>query len=254
MNENNLGWQRDLIKYAREYDSLAFEDIQETFRRVEILKSLETFSWSSIIEIGCGNISILTKLKEFEKAAIIEPISDFLQKNLSVLNFDARVDGFEGTLQQYAALSNKKWDVCILSSLLHEVEDQSEMLRNCSNILKPNGTLIVDVPNAMSIHRILAANKGLINDVFEISDTQKLMQQTKPPFSTDSLGDLLKENGFTVSKMRTIFPKLLDHKSLSNALNAGRISMEFLSQINELDRELEPFGSEILVLANKAKA
>ena len=70
MNDNNLGWQRDLIKYAREYDSLAFEDIQETFRRVEILKSLETFSWRSIIEVGCGNISILTKLKEFEKAAI----------------------------------------------------------------------------------------------------------------------------------------------------------------------------------------
>jgi hypothetical protein len=108
------------------------------------------------------------------------------------------------------------------------------------------------VPNAYSIHRILAVNKGLIKNVFEISETQKLMQQGLAPFSNQSLSELLCENGFTISKMYTIIPKLLDHNNLSRLLNSGKISMDFLRQINELSGEIEPFGSEILVLAHKA--
>jgi SAM-dependent methyltransferase len=252
MSKKIIGAQRDLVKYAHEYGHLAFEDIQEDARRIEIVKALETFSWNSIIEVGCGNMSILAKIKNYENAAIIEPITDFLQKNFLEFNFDSRVTGFNGTLSQYASTFDEKWDICLLSSLLHEVEDQKGMLDDCRKILKPNGTLIVNVPNAYSIHRILAVNKGLIKNVFEISETQKLMQQGLAPFSNQSLSELLCENGFTISKMYTIIPKLLDHNNLSRLLNSGKISMDFLRQINELSGEIEPFGSEILVLAHKA--
>ena len=55
----------------------------------------------------------------------------------------------------------------------------------------------VNVPNAHSLHRLLAVEIGLIEDPFELSSTQKQMQQHST-FGLDSLAELLCQQGFEV--------------------------------------------------------
>jgi hypothetical protein len=125
------------------------------------------------------------------------------------------------------------------------------MLIDCWNLLNTVGTLVVNVPNAMSLHRILALNKGLIKSVFEISQTQKRMQQLSAPFSSESLEQLMRHNGFSIQHIYTVIPKPFDHQSMSDLLKLGIISDGFLDQLNTMSEVFEPFGSEIMAICIK---
>lgn len=251
MNDKHNDASRNMDNYVRDYKSLPYESIQEEFRRIELVKALDEFSWQSLVEVGCGNNSITIYLKDFKRAVIIEPVKELLDRNLMNRESDERLSGFHGYLTQFEQRSNEKFDVCVLSSLLHEISNQSEMLIDCWNLLKPGGKLVVNVPNAMSLHRILALNKGLIKSVFEISQTQKRMQQLSPPFSTETLEHLMSCNGFSIQRIYTVIPKPFDHQSMSDFLKLGIITEGFLDQLNMMSEVFEPFGSEIMAICIK---
>ena len=251
MNDQPKDASRNMDSYVRDYESLPYESIQEEFRKVELVKVLDEFLWQSLVEVGCGNNSITTYLKDFKRAVIIEPVKELLEKNLLKSESDERLSGFHGYLTQFEQESNEKFDVCVLSSLLHEISNQSEMLIDCWNLLNPGGTLVVNVPNAMSLHRILAVNKGLINSVFEISQTQRRMQQLSPPFSTESLEHLIRRSGFSIQRIYTVIPKPFDHQSMSDFLKLGIVTEGFLDQLNMMSEVFEPFGSEIMAICIK---
>ena len=251
MNDKHIDASRNMDNYVRDYNSLPYESIQEEFRRIELVKALDEFFWQSLVEVGCGNNSITTYLKDFKRAVIIEPVKELLDRNLMKSESDERLSGFHGYLTQFEQRSNEKFDVCVLSSLLHEISDQSEMLIDCWNLLNPGGKLVVNVPNAMSLHRIFALNKGLIKSLFEISQTQKRMQQLSPPFSTESLEHLMRCNGFSIQRIYTVIPKPFDHQSMSDFLKVGIVTESFLDQLNMMSEVFEPFGSEIMAICNK---
>jgi trans-aconitate methyltransferase len=251
MKDQSKDTSRNMDNYVRDYKALPYESIQEEFRVIELVKALDEFLWQSIVEVGCGNNSITTYLKNFKRAMIIEPVKELLEKNLLKAESDERLSGFHGYLTNFKQSSNEKFDVCVLSSLLHEIPNQSEMLIDCWNLLNPGGKLVVNVPNAMSLHRILALNKGLIGSVFEISQTQKRMQQLSPPFSTESLEHLIRSNGFSIQRIYTVIPKPFDHQSMSDFLTLGIFSEGFLEQLNMMSEVFEPFGSEIMAICIK---
>ena len=252
MRDESDGSQRNMDNYVRDYRSLPYENTQEGFRIIELRKALDALQWQSLVEVGCGNNSITMHLEDFKRAVIIEPVKELLEKNLLKKESDVRLTGFHGYLSQFGRRSNEKFDMCVLSSLLHEVENQSGMLSDCWNILNTDGKLVVNVPNAMSLHRILGLNKGLIKNVFEISGTQKRMQQLSPPFSKESLERLLRHNGFAIQRIYTVIPKPFDHQSMSELHKLRLISKSFLDQLNTLSEAFEPFGSEIMAVCTKA--
>ena len=242
---------RDLTRYAKDYSALEFEQIQEDFRRAELVETIGEISSGRIVEVGCGRRSVVTELTNFESATIIEPIKKLLNDNLEMLNNSAKIEGFNGLLNEFLAKSQKKFDLCVLSSLLHEVNDQVEMLDNCWNLLEVNGVLVVNVPNAFSIHRILGVYLGKLDSVYSLTETQLTMQQINAPFTPQTLGELLEKNRFQIEKIFTVIPKFLDHKSLSEIIGSGLIDTEFLRNLNRLSKKLDGFGSEIIGIARK---
>jgi 2-polyprenyl-3-methyl-5-hydroxy-6-metoxy-1,4-benzoquinol methylase len=252
MNEINPKTRpRDLKRYAQDYSVLQFEEIQEEFRRAELATVIESISPAHLVEVGCGRRSVVSGLNCLEHATIIEPISELLETNLEVLKNHLAIDGFNGLLNEFLVKSLNTFEMCVLSSLLHEVNDQAEMLNDCWKILDSDGVLIVNVPNAFSIHRILGLYLGKLNSVHSLTETQLVMQQMNAPFDPDSLRSLLEANGFRVEKLFTIIPKLVDHKTLNEIVASQLIDKAFLKDLNKLAGHLDGFGSEIIAVARK---
>jgi 2-polyprenyl-3-methyl-5-hydroxy-6-metoxy-1,4-benzoquinol methylase len=249
-NQQNQG-SRDLERYAQDYSALQYEEIQEDYRRAELAATIRGISTTHLVEVGCGRRSVITEITNFESATIIEPIKDLLNRNLEMLEDNAKTEGFNGLLNEFVSQSNKTYDLCVLSSLLHEVNNQIEMLGNCWKLLDVKGVLIVNVPNAFSIHRILGVHMGKLDSVYSLTETQLRMQQVNDPFSKETLRNLLEDNGFEIEKMFTVIPKLLDHVSLSQIMSSGLIDREFLGNLNKLAGKLDGFGSEIIAIARK---
>lgn len=62
----------------------------------------------------------------------------------------------------------EKFDTVILAHILEHVEDPVEVLKIGKKFLKKDGVILVDVPNANSINRLVGVKMGLIKDKYEL--------------------------------------------------------------------------------------
>jgi 2-polyprenyl-3-methyl-5-hydroxy-6-metoxy-1,4-benzoquinol methylase len=58
----------------------------------------------------------------------------------------------------------------VMDHVLEHVEDPGDLLRAVSGWLRPNGRLVVGVPNALSIHRRAAVKMGLLSSPYELNE------------------------------------------------------------------------------------
>lgn len=238
---------RDLDKYQTDYLLLPFEHIQLQYRRKKVLEFVGTFKPRSILEIGCGNDSISNYIFDFDSFYIVEPGSKFFSKakedtrkknNIKIIN-----DYFENSIQYFL---NVKFDLIIISSLLHEIDDTSFFLNKLKQVCSLSTIVHVNTPNAHSFHRLLALEMGLISDIHSKSSTQSTMQQNST-FSIDSLKDLLIENNFEVIDSGSFFIKPFTHEQMQKLYDQKIITDKILDGLYSLTAKFPHNGSEIFV-------
>jgi SAM-dependent methyltransferase len=252
MEQNGLPeTKRDLIKYHSDYKELPFEPYQEIFRRRNLIRNLSGINAEVILEVGCGRKSLFSEYEPPRDAIVVEPISELLAlaKN-GVTN--PNVEFFNGLLSDFVSIQDiETVDVVIASSLLHEVGDPQAFLADCMQVLKPGGLFIAIVTNRNSIHRILGVAAGLQDNLNAPTTTEKLMQQLKGAYSSETLSLELESAGFKVESCHSIFPKILPHALMQRALEEEVINFDFLERMDALMPFLSDFGSELLIRARK---
>jgi SAM-dependent methyltransferase len=243
--------KRDLDKYHKDYNDLPFEPYQEIFRRRNLIRSLSGIDAELILEIGCGRESLFSEYEPPQRAIVVEPISELLRQAKSGVS-NPKVEFFGGLLSDFASSEKREMvDVAIASSILHEMKNPQLFLSDCMSVLRPGGLLIVIVTNINSIHRILGVAAGLQKNINSPTSTEKLMQQLKGAYSSETLSDELRIAGFKVESCNSIFPKILPHALMQKALDESLINFEFLEKMDSLMPLLSDFGSELLIRARK---
>lgn len=61
------------------------------------------------------------------------------------------------------------YDHVVATNLLHELDDPQAFLARCAGVLGPDGLVHVSVPNPTSLHRLVALEMGLLDDLGELS-------------------------------------------------------------------------------------
>lgn len=237
--------KRDLESYEKEYLQHPFETQQIRYRKRNLLEHIPDFKNRVVLEVGCGIDPLYNYITGFKELVIVEPGALFCQRISQELTHQKNVTLVQGTLQEVAdQLRDYEFDYIIVSSLLHELPDATEFLSYIRQISGENTLIHIDVPNARSLHRLLAQEMGLIESVYQLSDTQIRFQQNWV-FDTDSLGQLLKRSGFKIEKCGTYFIKLFTHQQMQGLLDTGIIDERLLDGLYGLGKYLPDFGSEI---------
>ena len=109
----------------------------------------------------------------------------------------------------------------------------------------------VNVPNARSLHRLLALEMGLIEDVHQLSYNQLCLQQPRT-FDIDSLSALCTKNGFEVTEQGSYFIKPYTHRQMAQLQDIGLLDERMLDGLYSLARHLPDMGSEIFVHLRRA--
>lgn len=236
---------RDLAAYQDEYASLPFEEIQLRYRKRKIIESLTKYRPRSILEIGCGLDPLFMHYSEFDRFIVVEPADAFAQ-NARTLGAKCRgVSIVPGILEDNVELLSKDtYDFIVLSSLLHEVLNPALLLASTKQVCHAGTVVHVNVPNARSLHRLLALEMAIIDNIYEPSQTQQRMQQSHT-FDIDSLGVLVAENGFRVVEHGTFFIKPFAHAQMAQLRDSGFVTDAMLDGLYSLSRHLPEHGSEI---------
>lgn len=239
---------RDLDDYQMKYKSEPGEKHQVILRKRHVVSIMDKYPHDSILEVGCGMNPLFLADFTYETMTIVEPGHDFISiAQMEAEKKQANVKCIESTFEDSVAELNKMhFDYIVVSSLLHELESPEVFMRNLATIVDEKTVVHINVPNAYSLHKIIAKNMGLIDDVHELSAQQKEMQRNRC-YDMSMLIEFVEEFGFEVIEKGSFIPKFLTGKQMDRMLEEGIIQEEFYTGLDELIDYIPDLGSEIYV-------
>ncbi len=237
--------KRGLKNYYKDWKEInwnpvSFEKdyLQETRRRF-IIKIIKEHKPKKILEVGCGLNPIFPYVDDYNEYIIIEPIKEFCDEIKEKYKLNERIKILNTKLEYY--WNDNKFDMIIISSLLHEVNDIREFL-NCVKFFCDSNTIVhINVPNSNSFHRILGKEMGIIKDLKEHSELGKKLQR-KHEFGILELVAVLIENGFKVINSETCLIK-----PFPNDIMEKIITPEIFEGLMKMTKHMPDLGAELCV-------
>jgi SAM-dependent methyltransferase len=238
---------RDLDDYTRQYRSLPFEPLQIEYRRRLVLQQVAAVRPARLLEVGCGERPLFLDLPGVA-CTVVEPTPAFAQqaRALAGTREGLRVAG--DFIESFDPLG-ECYDMIVASCVLHEVPDPQAFLLALRRLCGPQTVVHINVPNARSLHRLLAVAMGLIADPDTPSQTQRTMQQRADVYTLPSLTQALAAAGLAVTASGTLFVKPFTHGQMQQLVNQGFMTPAMLDGLGRLVDWLPELGSELWVHA-----
>lgn len=234
----------DRLTYSANFKSLAFEKIQADVRRNFVRGRIARYSPKSILEIGCGTHPV-GPLPNCKTYMVVEPVDEFLKNARELYPKNATfIHGYFEDLDLEI-----DHDLVVISCLLHELSNLGSFMTALKNNISPNSLIHINVPNAKSMHRLLAVEMGLITTEYEPSATQALMQQQGVVFDVDGVLKLCEEFGLEVVAQGDYMIKPFSHSQMQRLVDANFLTSEMIDGLSSLTSKMPGYGSEIFVEA-----
>lgn len=181
-----------------------------------VFQEIKRYIKAPLLEIGAADghmTELIIKEKKLNDFDIVEASSnycDLLRKRFKNVNV------FNDYLEKFS--SSRKYKTLLASHVLEHVENPAKFLKAASRLLSENGFLLISVPNANSIHRLLGVEMGLIK-----SPTQLNEQDTKighyRVYDSKKLRNDLEQGGFEIINLSTSFLKFLSNSQTEKLIN-----------------------------------
>lgn len=235
-----------IAEYEMAYAASDFEVIQARYRKKLLLELLEESKPGHVLEIGCGFDTIVNHWSDFESFCLVEPGPQFAEKARQDVKHLPHVTVMEMFIEEAAKELKPRFDLILLSSLLHEVPHPEAILDAVHGLCNPDTLVHINVPNARSMHRLLALEMGLIASLEEPSAMQNIYKQPRI-FDLDSLEDLVIKHGFEMVSHGSFFMKPFTHGQMSKLVAQGLVNEKMLDGFWGLNKHFPGHGSEIYI-------
>ena len=239
MNEN----------YAANYRNALNSQLEEKYsdsRQRAAAEFIKMYGSKSVLEIGCATNPISNYMDQIgnsvRSVVTIEPNKSFFDGIQRANAFPIICKLHNLSLEQYVNDPLRlgiKHDFIVINCLLQEIEDPFLFLAQVKKISEKNGLVWVSVPNADSIHRILAKTEV---------EFQKSSFGRKWSFNMNSLKMLLDRAGVKVYFQQTRILKPLDDTSILEMLDLKPEFSDILSGWLNFESSTYYFGAEIDLL------
>ncbi|MDE6760095.1 MAG: class I SAM-dependent methyltransferase [Lachnospiraceae bacterium] len=241
---------RDIEDYEQNYMIHGFEDYQVAYRRKKVLETLKEYPHRRILEIGCGMEPLFKYLdhEDYERYIVVEPGKEFYQNAMCLSAKNEKVNCINDYFAASEELKSGELDFIICSGLLHEVEDPIGLLENIVHICNKDTIVHINVPNANSFHRLLAKEMGFVDNVFEMSERNVLLQQHEV-YDKKKFCNVVEAAGFKVIETGSYFLKPFTHKQMFEMLENHIIDENVLNGLYNITKYFPEYGSEIFVNA-----
>lgn len=203
-----------LDEIARDYH--AASDVPDKF--IEDALQVHSLDWirdqlapaKSVLELGYGEGIITAELVKSGKQLTLLEGSALLVEKVQQLHGD-RVRCVHSLFEEFQA--SEGFDAIVASHVLEHVDDPVALLRRMRSWLKPQGLMIIIVPNSESIHRRLAVLMGVQPRTDTLSPRDKLVGHQRV-YSPAGLAADVEAAGLRVKGQRGFFFKPLPNSMM----------------------------------------
>jgi len=226
--------------YIAEHNTIHFETFVEKYRRIEVLKFMNRYPHRTILDVGCGLQFYFTDLNEasFDKYIVIEKEKRFVDEA------QRNIYDYGNIIVEHTELENwnsegQKFDLIILSSVLHLVHNIDIFLSKIHTICNRNTKIHINVPNSKSLHKILGSCMGL-----ELNSDYDIMFDHQFHFDKKLLQRHLQDNGFQIITSGSYLIK-----PFSDTQMTCLVDSKIVDGLNNMASILPNYGCEIFVEA-----
>lgn len=234
---------RDINKYAEDYAQKDFESYQVKYRRKMVLEQIAKYNPRKVLEIGCGMEPLFLYVGNVE-FTIVEPSVKFCENAQAQLGDRGNARIYNDFFENVSL--DEQYDMVICSSLLHELEQPEVLVAKIAECCACETIVHFNVPNANSMHRILAMESGYMQTADVMSERNILLQQHSV-YTKEKLEELLIKSGMVILESGTYFVKPFTHAQMMSLLEAGIVEEKVLDGFYNIAKYMPELGSEIYV-------
>jgi hypothetical protein len=215
-----------------------------------LLRHLQHMKSRCILEVGCGldlfvDVAIRCGL-EFERWVVIEPASMLAQKAKARAASERRLFVVEGYCEDPAIETIVRelgpFDLVLLSGVLQDAADPAQLLDVSLSHATAGAHVVVTTPNALSFHRLLAVEMGLMPAPHSLS-ARNLRFRQNVVFDPDSLRKLLEQRGLCNLQFEGYLFKPFTHAQMGQVLQL--LPINACEGLDRLGRKFPEHAAEI---------
>ncbi|MCW7755401.1 class I SAM-dependent methyltransferase [Desulfobotulus sp. H1] len=205
--QESFPWQR----------SAYHTDYNHVLALYKVKSCMENVSGKMLLDIACGD-GLLTEMfaPNFQIIVGVDASSRHLaeaRKRVPSGEFyESLIEDFE---------DDRKFDAVFMLDLLEHVQDPQAVLKKAAGFLKPNGRLIVHVPNCDAVNRKIAVLMGTLTSCGELSPFDVNVAGHRRSYNLASLEQEIATAGLKTVKMGGIFYKMLSTPQMDWLLKNG---------------------------------
>jgi len=132
-----------------------------------------------------------------------------------------------------------RYNVVLALHVLEHLAEPVAFLKRVKNFLKENGVLIVMVPNAQSIHRLVAVKMGLLEAPHSLNPQDIQLGHTRVYYPQELFNDIYR-SGLQIIEQGGILFKPLTNKQLQNFCD-----IQIIDGFYELGKDFAEYAAEI---------
>ena len=140
---------------------------------------------------------------------------------------------------------NQKFNTIIMEHILEHVDNPIDIMIRAKEWLSDNGVMILGVPNALSIHRLVAVKMGLLKAPNELNERDYQLGHQRV-YSMETFIKDIKEAGLTIIEKGGVF-----FKPLSNGQIETNWNDKMIEGFYELGKDFPENAAEIFVVCKK---
>jgi len=196
---------------------------------------------TEILELGPAD-GLMTKLlsERFKSITAVDASESLLRKARKYVG-DNNVKFIESLFEKYSP--EKKFDTIILSHVLEHVIYPVNLLKQVKIWLKKRGRIIICVPNALSLHRQIGGNMGLLKNIYALNEKDRAIGHYRI-YDMKRLIKGVKKAGLKILNSGGILLKPLSNNQL---LDFGE---DYFDALYKLGKKYPEICSEIYVVVS----
>lgn len=202
------------------YHSKELAGVNEQYHIFLRDRVIPTEGGDSALELGCGK-GLWTQLlsQRYKKLDIVDFSSDLLEMALVNCNTNfCQITTHQGMIEDFIKKSQynqDRWQHVYMTFLLEHLQNPIETLNQVADLIQTKGILFIAVPNAESIHRIIALRAGIISNTEELSINDKKVGHRRV-YTLNLLREHILSAGYQIISEDFFGLKPLDLKQMEN--------------------------------------
>lgn len=151
------------------------------------------------LEIGCGGGSWTSVLCDrYATVDVVEGSQKLLNDLLAGCTAD-NLTTHHCLVEELARQAGSSWNHVFMTFLMEHLLDPVEVLSQIKSLISSEGSLFIAVPNAESLHRVIAVRMGLIKSTTELSANDHQVGHRRV-YTQETLHEHITAAGFSITQ------------------------------------------------------